>query len=164
MAGDEAARKGKITPWVPPESERERERTVGNFAACISPWRKAFSQASVRVKREGEMTTRSSLSHAIVLLFIEGFLLCGFLATFDYAPEADAGNRQNSYSPHLNGKPSSLPVTYTRKSYDLGLSRWGPTPPFHLHLARLSLLSRVFTPFLRFPFSVVSFSFIFYVV
>ncbi|KAK1134645.1 hypothetical protein K0M31_007425, partial [Melipona bicolor] len=59
------------------------------------------------------MATRSSLWHAIVLLFIEGFLLCGFLATFDYAPEADAGNRQNSYSPYLNGKPSSLPVTYT---------------------------------------------------
>nr|XP_031843773.1 ammonium transporter Rh type A isoform X2 [Nomia melanderi] len=59
------------------------------------------------------MTTTDSLSHAIVLLFIEGFLVCGFLATFDYAPEADAGNRQNSASPHLNGKPSSLPVTYT---------------------------------------------------
>ncbi|OAD55793.1 Ammonium transporter Rh type B [Eufriesea mexicana] len=59
------------------------------------------------------MTTLSSLSHAIVILFVEGFLLCGFLATFDYAPEADASNRENSYSPHLNGKPSSLPVTYT---------------------------------------------------
>nr|XP_034184192.1 ammonium transporter Rh type A isoform X6 [Osmia lignaria] len=57
--------------------------------------------------------TRNNVSHAIVLLFIEGFLLCGFLATFDYAPEANAGNSQNSFSPHLNGKPSSLPVTYT---------------------------------------------------
>lgn len=64
------------------------------------------------------MTTRSSLSYAIVLLFIEGFILCGFLAMFDYAPEADAGIRQNSYSPHLNGKPNSLPVTYTRKSFE----------------------------------------------
>ncbi|XP_003700058.2 rhesus blood group-associated glycoprotein Rh50 isoform X3 [Megachile rotundata] len=57
--------------------------------------------------------TRNNVSHAIVLLFIEGFLLCGFLATFDYAPEANAAYRQNSFSPHLNGKPSSLPVTYT---------------------------------------------------
>lgn len=77
------------------------------------------------------MTTSNSLWNAIVLFFIEGFLLCSFLATFDYAPEADAGNRQNSYSPHLNGKPSSLPVTYTRKSYDLGLSRWGPPTAFY---------------------------------
>ena len=56
-----------------------------------------------------------SLSHAILLLFIQSFFLCGFLATFDYALEADASNRQNSHSPHLNGKPTSLPVTYTRK-------------------------------------------------
>lgn len=57
-----------------------------------------------------------SLWQAIVLLFIEGFLLCGFLATFDYAPEANAGYQENSYSPHLNGKQDSLPDTYTRKS------------------------------------------------
>ena len=120
MAGDEAARKGKITPWVPSERERENPLVISR---PIFPREEKLSLKRARVKGEGEMTTRSSLSHAIVLLFIEGFLLCGFLATFDYAPEADAGNRQNSYSPHLNGKPSSLPVTYTRKSYDLGLSR-----------------------------------------
>lgn len=73
--------------------------------------------------------TTDSLSHAIVLLFVEGFLLCGFLATFDYAPEADAGNRQNSFSPHLNGKPSSLPVTYTRKFLD---SLFFTAPPYPL--------------------------------
>lgn len=99
------------------------------------------------------MTTRNSLWNAIVLLFIEGFLLCGFLATFDYAPEADAGNRQNSYSPHLNGKLSSLPVTYTRKSYDLGLSRWGPPTAFYPY----SSSSFVFL----FPFP-SSFSFFFF--
>lgn len=53
--------------------------------------------------------------HAIILLLIEGFLLCAFLAIYDYAPEADAGNRQNSFAPHLNGKSNSLSVRYTRK-------------------------------------------------
>lgn len=55
--------------------------------------------------------------HAIILLLIEGFLLCAFLAIYDYAPEADAGNRQNSFAPHLNGKLNSLSVRYTRKFY-----------------------------------------------
>lgn len=57
----------------------------------------------------------TGLALGIALLFVEGFLLCGFLATFDYAPEANAGNTQNSFTPYLNGKPSMLPVTYTRK-------------------------------------------------
>lgn len=57
-------------------------------------------------------------TRAITLLFIESLLLCGIIATFnygDYAPEANAKNRQNSYAPHLNGKLSTLPLTYTRK-------------------------------------------------
>ncbi|XP_028044921.1 ammonium transporter Rh type B isoform X2 [Monomorium pharaonis] len=49
---------------------------------------------------------------AILLLFIEGLLLCAFLAIYDYAPEADASNRQNSIAPHLNGKSNSLSVRY----------------------------------------------------
>ena len=52
---------------------------------------------------------------AIMLLFIEGLLLCVFLITYDYAPEADASKPENSVVPHLNGKSNSLPVTYTRK-------------------------------------------------
>lgn len=59
------------------------------------------------------MTT--ALAHGITLLFIEGFVLCGFLAIFDYAAEADAGDKRNSFLPYLNGRPSRLPVTYTRK-------------------------------------------------
>jgi len=55
--------------------------------------------------------------HAIILLLIEGFLLCAFLAIYDYAPEADASNRLNSVQPYLNGQSNSLPVTYTRKFY-----------------------------------------------
>ncbi|KAG5326942.1 RHAG protein, partial [Acromyrmex heyeri] len=51
--------------------------------------------------------------HAIILLFIEGFLLCAFLAIYDYAPEADASNRLNSVHPYLNGQSKSLPTTYT---------------------------------------------------
>jgi len=51
--------------------------------------------------------------HAIILLFIEGFLLCAFLAIYDYAPEADASNRLNSVHPFLNGQSKSLPITYT---------------------------------------------------
>ncbi|XP_077261192.1 rhesus blood group-associated glycoprotein Rh50 isoform X4 [Temnothorax americanus] len=49
----------------------------------------------------------------IILLLIEGFLLCAFLAIYDYAPEADAGNPQNSFAPYLNGKSNSLSVSYT---------------------------------------------------
>lgn len=59
----------------------------------------------------------SRLEHAFILLLIEGFLLCVFLAIYDYAPEADASNRQNSFAPHLNGKSNSLSVRYTRKFY-----------------------------------------------
>lgn len=54
--------------------------------------------------------------HAIVPLFIEGFLLCAFLAVYDYAPQADARKHQNSVVPYLNGESNSLPVTYTCKS------------------------------------------------
>lgn len=55
------------------------------------------------------------LMQAIMLLFIEGSLLCAFLAVYDYAPEVDAGKRQNSFAPHLNGESNSLPVSYTCK-------------------------------------------------
>ncbi|XP_011870750.1 PREDICTED: ammonium transporter Rh type B isoform X2 [Vollenhovia emeryi] len=51
--------------------------------------------------------------HAIILLLIEGFLLCAFLAVYNYAPEVDASNRQNSFAPHLNGNLNSLSVRYT---------------------------------------------------
>ncbi|XP_011688785.1 PREDICTED: ammonium transporter Rh type A isoform X3 [Wasmannia auropunctata] len=54
----------------------------------------------------------SPLEHAITLLLIEGFLLCGFLALYDYAPEVDASNRLNSVYPYLNGQSNSLPVTH----------------------------------------------------
>lgn len=53
--------------------------------------------------------------HAILMLCIEGFLLCAFWVTYDYAPEADAGKLQNSVPPHLNGESNYLPVTYTCK-------------------------------------------------
>lgn len=92
------------------------------------------------------MTTRS-LSHAIVLLFVQSFLLCGFLATFDYALEADASNRQNSYSPHLNGKPTSLPVTYTRKFLVDSIFFNGDLLLFHPSSSSTS----IFSLFLLFP-------------
>lgn len=98
-------------------------------------------------------TTTNTLWNAIVLLFIEGFIVCSFLATFDYAPEANASVRENSYLPHLNGKTNDLPVSYTRKSYDLGLSRWGPPMAFYPY----SSSSFVFL----FPFP-LSFSFFFF--
>lgn len=52
---------------------------------------------------------------AVMLLCIEGFLLCAFWITYDYAPEANASTLQNSVAPHLNGKSNYLPVTYTSK-------------------------------------------------
>lgn len=55
--------------------------------------------------------------HAIILLLIEGFLLCAFFAIYNYAPEANASNRLNSFAPYLNGQSSSISVTYTRKFY-----------------------------------------------
>ncbi|XP_050449446.1 ammonium transporter Rh type A isoform X1 [Cataglyphis hispanica] len=51
--------------------------------------------------------------HAIIPLFIEGFLLCAFLVVYDYAPQADARKHQNSVLLYLNGESNSLPVTYT---------------------------------------------------
>ncbi|XP_034946674.1 ammonium transporter Rh type A isoform X2 [Chelonus insularis] len=56
------------------------------------------------------MTT--SLALGIILCFLQGFLVCGFLATFDYAPEANASRSENSFSAHLNGKIVSLPLNY----------------------------------------------------
>lgn len=53
--------------------------------------------------------------HAIIFLLIEGLLLCAFYAIYNYAPEADASNRLNSFAPYLNGQSSSISVTYTRK-------------------------------------------------
>lgn len=51
----------------------------------------------------------------MILLLIEGLLLCAFLAMYDYAPEANASIRENSVALHLNGKSSSLSVSYMRK-------------------------------------------------
>lgn len=89
---------------------RKRERALNNLAK-----NKLFREEKRNTRWTNAWQWEVSLSHAIVLLFIQSFFLCGFLATFDYALEADASNRQNSHSPHLNGKPTSLPVTYTRK-------------------------------------------------
>lgn len=57
------------------------------------------------------MTTGFALG--IALCFLQGFLFCGFLATFDYAPEANAARSENSFSAHLNGKATSLPLNYS---------------------------------------------------
>lgn len=57
----------------------------------------------------------SGLAHGITLLFIQGFLLCGFLGIFVYGQATNAVLAQNSVSPHLNGKRWTLPVTHTRK-------------------------------------------------
>lgn len=56
------------------------------------------------------------LAHGITLLFVEGFLVCGFLAFFDYAPEANGKNKQNSFFAYLNGRENTLPAEYARKS------------------------------------------------
>ncbi|XP_029169614.1 ammonium transporter Rh type A-like isoform X2 [Nylanderia fulva] len=52
------------------------------------------------------------LMHAIMLLFVEGILMCTFFAMY-YAPKADAALRENSVAPHLNGESIFLPVSYT---------------------------------------------------
>lgn len=57
------------------------------------------------------------LEHVFILFLIEGFLLCSFLAIYDYAPEANARNPENSFAPYLNGKSNSLSAGYTRKFY-----------------------------------------------
>ncbi|KAF7379601.1 hypothetical protein HZH66_014972 [Vespula vulgaris] len=49
------------------------------------------------------------------IFFIEGFLLCAFFGLRSITPSRctyATANRQNSFAPHLNGKPSSLPITY----------------------------------------------------
>lgn len=117
----------------------------------------AFDGRRTRTSSEEETTaTRDSLSdaplHAIVLLFIEGFLVCGFLATFVYAPEVDASNKDNSFWAHLNGKPRSLPVTYTRKSFDSLFFTGQPTPACPLFFSLFVFLRFLLSPFPATPF------------
>lgn len=51
---------------------------------------------------------------AIILLFIEGFLICGFLSIFEYSPEANASANANSFLGHLNGRAAiNLPSNHT---------------------------------------------------
>ncbi|XP_025270676.1 ammonium transporter Rh type B isoform X3 [Camponotus floridanus] len=54
-----------------------------------------------------------NVTHAIIMLWIEGILLCAFWVMYDYAVEADASKQKNSVVPHLNGASNDLPVTYT---------------------------------------------------
>lgn len=63
--------------------------------------------------------------HAVVLLAIEGLLLCGFIAIFEYAPEVSATNRDNVYAFSLNGRSRGLPITYARKSQTVEATRGG---------------------------------------
>lgn len=55
-------------------------------------------------------------AHGITLIFIEGFIIAGFLAIFEYGQEADARLIENSTHPNLNGnQQSDAPRAYFRK-------------------------------------------------
>lgn len=49
------------------------------------------------------MNGGSRMGYAITLLFLEGFIMCGILATYDFT------------KPHLIDRINDLPVPYSRK-------------------------------------------------